>query len=294
MIRHCQPLLPANVRRAHNRIRRGVQQPGYVNPVAEPGPVPYDLIERVYNLRMTQGGSNKKVANSLVSASCAAVLAVYVAGYTRTQAAADRFATHVVERRRVTPSLPTLKDDSQTAVPNLPPAPPISSFPKDQAVRKSPGAAKERLAIAQSAAADPSPVASPVPAGALRSAQPSVAQAVTQAAGPSAPVLPRKAEEAPTTPPVTAWKDGTYTGWGDSPHGDIEATVVIAGGRILSATISQCRTLYSCSVIDRLPPQVAERQSPDVDYVSGATQSAEAFYGAVVEALNQAKLDQAK
>jgi uncharacterized protein with FMN-binding domain len=88
---------------------------------------------------------------------------------------------------------------------------------------------------------------------------------------------------------VTVWKDGTYTGLGDSPHGDIEATVVIAGGRIQSATISQCRTLYSCSVIDRLPPQVAERQSPDVDYVSGATHSAEAFYAAVVEALDQAK-----
>ena len=65
--------------------------------------------------------------------------------------------------------------------------------------------------------------------------------------------------------------------------------MVIEGGRILSANISQCRTRYSCSVIDRLIPQVAQRQSPDVDYVSGATQSADAFYGAVVEALNKAK-----
>jgi uncharacterized protein with FMN-binding domain len=94
-----------------------------------------------------------------------------------------------------------------------------------------------------------------------------------------------KVEPAPT--PV--WKDGTYTGWGYSRHGDIEAEVVIAGGRILSATISQCRTRYSCSVIEKLPPQVALRQSPDVDYVSGATQSADAFYGAVVAALGKAK-----
>jgi uncharacterized protein with FMN-binding domain len=85
------------------------------------------------------------------------------------------------------------------------------------------------------------------------------------------------------------WRDGTYTGWGYSRHGDIEAAVVIEGGRIASATISQCRTRYSCSVIDRLPPQVAQRQSPDVDYVSGATQSADAFYGAVVAALGKAK-----
>ena len=50
----------------------------------------------------------------------------------------------------------------------------------------------------------------------------------------------------------------------------------IAGGRIASAVISQCRTRYSCNVIDQLPPQVVQRQSPEVDYVSGATQSADA------------------
>jgi uncharacterized protein with FMN-binding domain len=85
------------------------------------------------------------------------------------------------------------------------------------------------------------------------------------------------------------WKDGTYTGWGTSRHGDIEAQVVIEGGRIASATIAQCLTRYSCSVIGKLPPQVAERQSPEVDYVSGATQSTNAFYYAVVEALTKAK-----
>jgi uncharacterized protein with FMN-binding domain len=42
-------------------------------------------------------------------------------------------------------------------------------------------------------------------------------------------------------------------------------------------------------VIETLPPQVARRQSADVDYVSGATQSADAFYEAVVAALSKAK-----
>ena len=107
---------------------------------------------------------------------------------------------------------------------------------------------------------------------------------------PPAPVAATpKVEETPIPPPAPVWKDGTYTGWGYSRHGNIEASVVIEGGRIASATISQCRTRYSCSVIDRLPPQVAQRQSPDVDYVSGATQSADAFYGAVVVALGKAK-----
>lgn len=65
--------------------------------------------------------------------------------------------------------------------------------------------------------------------------------------------------------------------------------MVIEGGRIASATIAQCMTRYSCSVISQLPPQVAQRQSPEVDYVSGATQSANAFYYAVGEALSKAK-----
>ena len=38
-----------------------------------------------------------------------------------------------------------------------------------------------------------------------------------------------------------------------------------------------------------LPGQVVSRQSADVDYVSGATQSTQAFYMAIVQALAQAK-----
>ena len=38
-----------------------------------------------------------------------------------------------------------------------------------------------------------------------------------------------------------------------------------------------------------LPPQVIARQSPEVDFVSGATQSTNAFYYAVADALKKAK-----
>ena len=34
--------------------------------------------------------------------------------------------------------------------------------------------------------------------------------------------------------------DGNLLGWGTSCHGDIQAQVIIEGGRILSATIAQC------------------------------------------------------
>jgi uncharacterized protein with FMN-binding domain len=119
----------------------------------------------------------------------------------------------------------------------------------------------------------PAPVAAPVP---VAEPAPVIAAAPSASAPAPAPAAPK-------------YKDGTYLGWGTSRHGDIQAAVVVEEGRIASATIAQCLTRYSCSVIARLPPQVAERQSPETDYVSGATQSTNAFYYAVVDALSKAK-----
>jgi uncharacterized protein with FMN-binding domain len=133
--------------------------------------------------------------------------------------------------------------------------------------------------------------AEPVKPSATPTPEPVAAEPLATPTPVPEPLAPEPKAEAIVAPKVETpvWKDGTYSGWGYSRHGDIEAEVVIAGGRILSAVISQCRTRYSCSVIENLPPQVAARQSPDVDYVSGATQSADAFYGAVLAALGKAK-----
>jgi uncharacterized protein with FMN-binding domain len=114
------------------------------------------------------------------------------------------------------------------------------------------------------------------------------------AAPPVAPAPP------PPTPPVDSTaktadtahvqlQDGTFSGWGTSRHGDIEAAVEIKNGHIVSAFIVQCLTQYSCSWVSALPPQVVTRQSAEVDYVSGATQSSNAFYYAIVQALKKAK-----
>jgi uncharacterized protein with FMN-binding domain len=225
---------------------------------------------------MAQSGSSKKVASSLVSASCAAVPTVYAAGYARTQSAANRLAAQVAERRAV--SRPPAMTIPGTSFPLMPDAPEgalshpatISSNPKRDAPK----------AIASAA---PVTTTAPVPEVSPPEAPP------LPAVNPVLEPTPVEQKVVLPAPPAPMWKDGTYTGWGYSRHGNIEAEVVIENGRIASATISQCRTRYSCSVIDRLPPQVSQRQSPDVDYVSGATQSADAFYGAVVEALNKAK-----
>ena len=89
--------------------------------------------------------------------------------------------------------------------------------------------------------------------------------------------------------PALKWKDGSYTGYGTSRHGDIEVYLETDGGKISYVRISQCLTQYSCSWISELPAQVIARQSPRVDATSGATQSANAFYYAVVQALSKAK-----
>ena len=171
--------------------------------------------------------------------------------------------------------------------------PASSSAPTEQAVPKSieSGEEKQKSFVTQNTWTDRAPVEvtpAPAPVAAPPSAEPKAAPAAVPAAAP-APVAVPKVEEATATPQVTVWKDGTYKGWGYSRHGDIEATVVIAGGRIASATISQCLTRYSCDVISSLIPQPAQRQNADVDNVSGATQSADAFSGAVAEALTKAK-----
>jgi uncharacterized protein with FMN-binding domain len=235
---------------------------------------------------MAQGGSNKKVTNRLVAASCAAVLAIYTAGYARTQSAANRLAAQVAERRaalpapeRVTIHLPELQRTSPIPARFLPPAAPMPDrgrIPTDLP-RKYVEQTEAATTDVPGSSAEPATIEQPEPL-----------LAVAQIAAP--PINPVPATPAlPAAPAKPSWKDGTYTGWGYSRHGNIEAAVVIEGGRILSANISQCRTRYSCDVIDKLIPQVAQRQSPDVDYVSGATQSADAFYGAVVEALSKAK-----
>ena len=57
-----------------------------------------------------------------------------------------------------------------------------------------------------------------------------------------------------------------------------------------AATIIQCvMPLLLLLDLAAGSPQVVSRQSADVDYISGATQSSNAFYTAIAEALKQAR-----
>ncbi len=265
--------------------------------------------------------SSGRIANSLVAIGSASVLAIYAAGYWRTRAAAERIER--ASSRRAAPmaaSAPALNPPQIVAPATAPVANAASPAAIDRdplhAAAPPPGATVTAATAAASVPASvPKPDASAPSAGNVAAKatppletkdvvppQTSSSTTTDVAAAPSVtpdatsstvPAVPTPAPTIAATDVVAkatgAYKDGTYTGWGTCRHGDIQATVVVASGRITSATISQCLTRYPCSWIEALPPQVVQRQSAEVDYVSGATQSADAFYGAVTDALSKAK-----
>lgn len=223
----------------------------------------------------------------------AAVLAAYAAGYARTDAAAAELASRS-GARRIPPA--STVPDSRAAVSSAAEAAPARepetqgapapSLPEPQMAAKrqeQPEANSSPKAPAQ-VVNTVSPVAADSAVAAVVSKPVSSAPTATSPAPAPAPAAIDSAQSS-----AVGWKDGTYSGWGTSRHGDVEATVIIENGRITAAAISRCLTRYSCSWIAHLQPQVAERQSPEIDNVSGATESANAFYYAVVEALKAAK-----
>ncbi len=179
-----------------------------------------------------------------------------------------------------TPKSPSASTIAANAIAEPSTAPPVVATPAPSAV------------VGEAASAATAPVASAPVVSAPVVSSPVVSAPVAPVT--TAPVsTPAAAAGAPAATPshaaAAAWRDGFFFGRGTSRHGDIEAMVEIKDGRIMSAVISQCLTRYSCSWIAALPGQVVARQNADVDYVSGATQSANAFYYAIVEALKQAK-----
>jgi uncharacterized protein with FMN-binding domain len=214
-------------------------------------------------------GPTQRISNGLITLSSAAIVAIYAAGYHRTSPAAHRFDSQIPQQR---------------------------------------ASATVAVVVSPTAAANPSPAASSAPAVKKDKKRPS---APARKAAPSSDKDSAAQSSAPssaTNPPAEAaawpaglakntYKDGVYLGWGSCRHGDIEASVTIQDGKIALVAISQCLTRYSCGWIapkipggglPDLPSQVVERQSPKVDYVSGATESSYAFADAVVAALAKA------
>jgi uncharacterized protein with FMN-binding domain len=92
----------------------------------------------------------------------------------------------------------------------------------------------------------------------------------------------------PAAAATAAYRDGTYAGAGTSRFGNVEVTVTVQDGRIANVALTRVNTRYLASRIAALPGQVVTRQSAQVDNVSGATASAQAFRTAVQQALGKA------
>lgn len=254
----------------------------------------------------------RRRSNTLVALSSAAVMTVYTAGFMRTRAAAEKLE-HITRERppaipspgpvaaALTPSTPPMAPKpipvdpgpapaKATAVRTVSKAMPPAADPATKASDAKPDAKPEAVSPSAAAHTTPAP-ASPAPATSTPPAAPVVAS--------GSPFAPASADVAPPPPPASPsaevllgafLKDGTYLGWGSSRHGDIQASVTLQYGRITAVSIAQCRTRYSCDVIAHLPAKVLKDQTPEkINNVSGATQSVDAFYYAVVDALKKAQ-----
>lgn len=226
-------------------------------------------------------GPTQRISNGLITLSSAAIVAVYAAGYHRTSPAAHRFDSQIPQQR--TSTTVAIATPPPAAANPSPAATPPASSSAPSAARKN---TKRPFTPARTAA--PSPASDPAASASATS---------TPVPSTSAINPPAEAAAPPPAAAKSAYKDGVFSGWGSCRHGDIEASVTIQDGKIALVAISQCLTRYSCGWIapkipggglPDLPSQVVDRQSPKVDYVSGATESSYAFADAVIAALAKA------
>jgi len=100
----------------------------------------------------------------------------------------------------------------------------------------------------------------------------------------------------PTPKPSSGYKDGTYTGdAADAFYGMIQVQAIITGGRITNVQFLQAPNDRgtSISINEQADPMLAQEaiqaQSAQVDIVSGATDSSNAFIQSLQSALDKAK-----
>jgi uncharacterized protein with FMN-binding domain len=243
-----------------------------------------------------------KLSGQLVALSSAAIIAVYSAGYFRTNAAAHQFAAHSVELD-VPPSVATgglAPETPSHAAANAGISSPVSSpvgpagrvTQTDKSVASIPSSTTASISTLRSGAATSG--ASVAPSSKSHAAEPVSGKHSVEAAANTAASGAQPDAGATPAPPPSPYKDGVYAGRGSCPHGDIQAQVVVASGLIVSADITRCETRYPCSLLDREADDVVYAQGNVVDMVTGATESAYAFHEAIAQALAQAMSSQAK
>ena len=116
----------------------------------------------------------------------------------------------------------------------------------------------------------------------------------SQQTGSSSPSQSNSVQGTATT--TQSYKDGTYTGTAaDAFYGNIQVQVTIASGKISNVQFLQAPNDRGTSIMinQQADPMLAQEavsaQSANVDIVSGATDSSQAFIQSLQSALDQAK-----
>lgn len=96
--------------------------------------------------------------------------------------------------------------------------------------------------------------------------------------------------------PAAAYKDGTYTGSvADAFYGNIQVQVVVSGGKLTDVVFLQHpgdrreSIMINDQAMPLLKQEALQAQSAQVDGVSGATDTSQAFVQSLTVALSQAK-----
>ncbi len=89
---------------------------------------------------------------------------------------------------------------------------------------------------------------------------------------------------------VPRWRDGVYVGSNFTGLGRAKVRVTIRDGRIVEVkTLSKFSSWIGAKAYGVVEKRIVERQSPDVDAVTGATHSSRNIMNAVRDALRQAE-----
>ncbi|MFZ7121336.1 MAG: FMN-binding protein [Eubacteriaceae bacterium] len=86
------------------------------------------------------------------------------------------------------------------------------------------------------------------------------------------------------------WNEGEYQGVSEGMHGEMSVKVIISDGKISNIeVISQNETAGVGDVaIDKIPLEIINAQSTEVEAISGASESSKAIISAVNDALQKA------
>lgn len=139
------------------------------------------------------------------------------------------------------------------------------------------------VAVATPTKTTPAPASNPAPT----TTTPAPAKAPASAPSPAPVATPK---------PAGQYKDGTYTGGvADAYYGNVQVSATIQGGKITNVTFldhpqtHQTSVYINAQAMPYLTQEAIQAQSANVNIVSGATFTSQAFMQSLASALTQAK-----